>query len=219
MSKKKNIMYRSFYLLIGLILLLLFIAPGIIKNYTIHNSKELLGRQIDIGKIKYNYFSSTLKVYDFKMFEKNDTDAFTTFDTLILNIEPYRFVLNQKVVEQFYVKGLMVKTVMKDAVFNFDDLIAFHSSDSITDNEPESFKYEISNIELKDASFYFDNQVVGKETHIENFSFLIPNISWNQEQKSNADVKFKFENGGYLESSLNINPVDGDFDALLTTLH
>lgn len=124
-------MNKRLKILLGIIIvitLIMFFLPNLIKNYVINNSKELIGRQIDVGKLKYNYFSSTLKVCDFKMFEQNEQDEFTTFDTLIINLEPYRFLFNEKVVEQFYIGGLMVKTVMKDSTFNFDDLIAFHST-------------------------------------------------------------------------------------------
>jgi len=213
-------MNKRLKILLGIVIvitLIMFFLPNLIKNYVINNSKELIGRQIDIGKLKYNYFSSTLKVCDFKMFEQNEQDEFTTFDTLIINLEPYRFLFNEKVVEQFYIGGLMVKTVMKDSTFNFDDLVAFNSkeTDSISEAESDLFKYEISNIELHKANLFFNNKNVDKETHIANFSFIIPFIGWNQEEKSNADVKFNFENGGYFQSSLNINPVSGDFDAHL----
>jgi hypothetical protein len=200
------------------IIILLFI-PSILKNYVINNSKELIGRQIDIGKLKYNYFSSTVQVYSFKMFEHNSQEHFTTFDTLILNLEPLKLINDKLEIEQLYLKGLMLNTVMKDSTFNFDDLIAFHTqTDSIeidtTTEKP--FKYSISQIELKDANFFFDNQNVGKETHINDFSFSIPYIGWDQEKKSNADIKFNFKKGGYFESVLNINPVDGAFDAHFT---
>jgi hypothetical protein len=214
--KKKT----SYLLLIVLGIIILFLAflPGLIKDYAINNSKELIGRKIDIGKLKYNYFSSTVKVYDFKMFEQNEQDYFTTFDTLILNLEPIKLLIDKIEIEQFYLKGLMVKAVMKDSTFSFDDLIAFHSEpvDSLTTEEPEPFKYSISNIELKESNFYFDDQNVGKETHIEDLSFSIPQIGWDQEEKSNASIIFNFKKGGYLESSLNINPVDGEYDALIT---
>ena len=210
--------YKGLLIVTGVVLILLLLLPMIIKNYAVSNSNELLGRQIKVGKLKYNYFSSTVKIYDFKMFEQNEKDVFTSFDTLIVNIEPYRFLFNEKVVEQFYIKGLMVKTVMKDSLFNFDDLITFHAQDTVTtkDEDAEIFKYGISNIELKDSNFFFDNQNVGKETHIQDFSFVIPYIGWNQEEKSNADIKFNFKNGGYFQSALNINPVDGEFDAAIT---
>ncbi|WP_136480114.1 DUF748 domain-containing protein [Cognatitamlana onchidii] len=214
-------MNKRFKILLGIIVIVgitMFFIPTIVKNYAINNSKELLGRKIEIGKLKYNYFSSTIQVHDFKMYEQNEVDEFTTFDTLILDMEPYRLFFNEKVVEQFYISGLVVKTIMKDSTFNFDDLIAFHTSeeDSLTKKEDNLFKYEISNIELKEADFFFNNENVNKETHIEDFSCLIPFIGWNQEEKSSADLKFNFKRGGYFESALNINPATGDFDAHFT---
>ena len=210
---------KKFFLLafILLIIILLGLLPTFIKNYVIKNSKELVGRQLNIEKIKYNYFTSTIKVYDFKMFEQNEKDIFTSFDTLIINLEPYKLISNTKALEQFYLKGLMVRTIMKDSTFNFDDLIAYHtSSDSLEVEEEESFKYMLSNLELKDANFFFDNQDINHLTHIEDFSFFIPFIGWNQKEKSNADIKFNFKNGGYFESILNIDPVLGDFDSEIT---
>jgi hypothetical protein len=214
LKKKVN---RIIAVIAGIIIIILALLPFFIKQYAISHSQELLGRQIDIGSLKYNYFSSTAKVYNFKMFEQNGIDEFTTFDTLIINLEPYRLIFNETVIEQFYLEGLMVKVVMNDSFFNFDDLIAFHTQDSLSIEEDtgDSFKYNISDIGLKDANFFFDNKNVGKETRIEDLSFMIPYIGWDQEEKSNADIKFNFQNGGYFQSSLNINPVDGEFDALI----
>ena len=219
MNRKKKIL-----LVLALVIIaLLFFFPTFVKNYIINNSKELVGRQLDIGKLKYNYFTSTVKVYDFKMFEQNQNDIFISFDTLIINLEPYKLINNTKALEQLYLKGLMVQTIMKDSTFNFDDLIAHHSSseDSLKVDEDETFKYILSNLELKDANFFFDNRDINHVTHIENFSFFIPFIGWDQKEKSNADIKFNFKNGGYLESILNIDPVLGDFDAeiIINTLN
>jgi len=214
MSKGKKILIGVFLVII----LFLFFLPNIIKNYAVNNSKELIGRKIDIGKLKYNYFSSTVKVYDFKMFESNDKDEFTTLDTLIVNLEPLQLFKAKIEIEELYMRGLMAKIIMKDSTFNFDDLVTFYSQpeDSLNTDVSETYKFSISNIELKKSNFYFDDKNVDKETHIKDFSFMIPHIGWNQKEKSNADLKFNFENGGYFQSALNINPIDGEFDALVT---
>ena len=214
MSKGKKILIGLFLVII----LFLFFLPNIIKNYAINNSKELIGRKIGIGKLKYNYFSSTVKVIDFKMFESNDKDEFTTLDTLIVNLEPLQLFKAKIEIEELYMRGLMAKIIMKDSTFNFDDLVAFYSQpeDSLNTEVSETYKFSISNIELKKSNFYFDDKNVGKETHIKDFSFMIPHIGWNQKEKSNADLKFNFEKGGYFQSALNINPIDGEFDALVT---
>lgn len=215
MFKKKKKLKIALISFIAIILIAMAVAPTLIKNYLIKNSEELVGRKIDISSLKYNYFTNTLKVYNFKMFEENGTDNFTTFDTLILNLEPIRLIQDKIEIEQIYLRGLMVKTIMKDSSFNFDDLITFFNSKDTTSlkKDEATLKFDISNIELKEANIYFNDQNVDKETHIDNFSFKIPHVSWEQQEKSNADVTFNFKNGGYFETELNINPVDGEFDA------
>lgn len=192
----------------------MMIIPPIAKNYVVNNSKELIGRKVDIDKLKYNYFTSTARVFDFKLYEANEKDVFVSFDTLIINLEPVQLLFGEKNVEQFYIKDLFVNIEMNDSVFNFDDLIAFHSSptDTIQTESEDQFKYHLSNLELKDSNLFFDDQSVGKVHKIENFSFVIPQIEWDQSHKSTADFEFEFENGGAFKSDINFNPVDGEYD-------
>ena len=213
--KKRTIKITLFFL--GVLILILLLLPGIAKRYIINHSKELTGRQIQIDKLKYNYFTSTIKVFNFKMFEENEQDKFVSFDTLIVNLEPLQLIKDKIEIEQFYLQGLNVNVVMKDSLFNFRDLIEFHAvkEDSmiVNENTEDLFKYSISKLELKDANLFFDNQNVDIVTNVEDLSFLIPYIGWDQEEKSNADVKFNFKKGGYFETKLNINPVNGEYNA------
>ncbi len=199
-----------------------FLVPVLVKNYAINNSKELLGRQIDIDRLRFNYFTGNMHMNGFKMFEPDESTIFVSFDTLNVNIEPYQFIFNKKVVEQFYLQGLYVNIIQQDSTFNFDDLIAFHTSREEEPEEPEdeeAFKYILSNLELKDAHFVYEDRNIDHTTDIDDFSFFIPQISWDQAEKSNADIKFNFKQEGYLESSLNINPVDGAYDAQIKIYH
>ena len=61
------------------------------------------------------------------MYESNDIDAFSTLDTLIVNLEPLKLLSNTLEIEQLYMRGLMTKIIMKDSIFNFDDLVAFYA--------------------------------------------------------------------------------------------
>jgi hypothetical protein len=111
---------------------------------------------------------------------------------------------------------------MTDSIFNFDDLIAFHSTtDTISTPETSDLAYNISNIEIKDANFYFNNKAVNHTTEVEDITFKVPFIGWQEDKKSNASAKFNFKNGGYFESILNVNPVSGAYDVkfLINTLN
>ncbi|SFS40330.1 protein of unknown function [Zhouia amylolytica] len=218
MKIRKRHIRNGLSLLFLVIIIIMLALPSFAKNYLIKNSKELVGRQIDMEKLSINYFTSTLKVYNFKMYEANDKDVFTSFDTLLINAAPLKYFSNVKALEQFYLEGLRVNISKKDSVFNYDDLIAYHSvSDSIQakPSEKESVKYLLENLELKNASFLFYNANVDDETRIDNFSFFIPRISWDQEQESNANLKFNLDNNGYIESDFNMFPQTGEFNGAI----
>ncbi len=60
------------------------------------------------------------------MFEANTRDVFISFDTLIVNLEPFNLFKEELVIEKLYLKGLETRIVQYDSSFNFDDLVAYH---------------------------------------------------------------------------------------------
>lgn len=210
-SRKKILKYTGIGLLVVLVLFLILL-PTLAKNYAIKNSKTLVGRQIDMGRLRLNYFTGTVKVYDFTMFEANGQDVFVSFDTLVVNTVPYKYLSNVKALEQFYLQGLEVNIAKKDSTYNFDDLVAFHASDSTeTETEEESFKYLLENIELKEATFHFYDADVDHTTEIEDFSLFIPSIAWDQENESDADIAFKLGETAEVRVVSNVHPGTGDY--------
>ena len=216
-SKRKILKYTGIGLLV-LVVLILILLPTLIKNYAINNSKELVGRQIDIGKLKFNYFTSTATVYDFKMFEANDTDVFTSFDTLIVNTVPYKYLANIKALDRFYLQGLTVNVIKNGEAYNFDDLVAFHTAADSTaeDSEPEEvFKYILEDLALKDGAFNYYDAQIEDTIEIRDFDLAIPVIIWDQEHDSNADITFQMGDYGSISSSSDVHPGTGDFTSTI----
>jgi len=216
----KKITSRILIVLAIVIITLLILLPGIIKRYTINHSKELIGRQIEMDKLKLNYFTGMIRITDFKMYEADEKTIFISFDTLIVNLEPYQYFVDEFVMESFYLKGLNTNVIQYDSTFNFDDLVAFHTPEEDTlANDTiamEPFHFQLSNIEIKNAEFIFDDRSIDKIFDLKEISFFIPYIGWNQEDKSEAGLRFAFKDEGYFESSINIDPVIGDYDAEIT---
>ena len=219
----RKIIFRTLIILVAFIILVMILLPGIARRYTVNHSKKLIGRQIALEQLKINYFTGTLKLIDFKMFEPDDTTPFVSFDTLVIDAEPYRLISNEIVLEQFYLKGLKAKVIQYDSTFNFDDLVAFYTpkEDAIpadtTPSEPLHFLF--SNIELKGAEFIHDNKTINKITTLNDLSFFVPFIGWNQEEKSEAGLRFAFKNEGYFESSIIIDPIGGEYEANIKIYH
>lgn len=191
-SRKQILKYTGIGLLV-VIILVLILLPGQVRKYAVENSRELVGRKMEMQKLKVNYFTGTVKVFDFKMYEANESDVFVAFDTLILNTKPLKFISNVYAVQQFYVEGLDVKIVKQDSTFNYDDLVAFHTAVDTTVVEKESeeaFKYLLQNLEVKHANVSFYDATVDHTSELEDFSLFIPEIAWDQESESDADVEF-----------------------------
>ena len=218
MSRTRKTVRIVVITLLGLLLLFLILLPSLIKNYAIKNSKELVGRRVDMEKLRINYFTSTLSIYDFKMYEANDKDTFFSFDTLIVNAEPYKYISKTISLDQFYIQGLEVNVKKKDTSFNWDDLVEYHTAmKSDTTNIPEAdgeedFKYQLSELELKDATLSFVDKDVNETTVLEDLGFYVPYIEWNQEDDSEADIELKFSEGGKLRSSFAYHPQTGDYE-------
>jgi hypothetical protein len=216
----KRIAALAAAVLFSIIFLALVFLPLIIRKAAMSHGKEWFGREISLAKLKVNYFTGTVRLIDFKMFEADDTSEFVSFDTLIIDTEPYQLIRSNFVIEQIILTGLHTNMVMYDSTFNFDDLIEFYTSDTtetvtsdtLTEN---SLRYEFSNLELRNASFAGLDVAVNKQINLQNINFFVPYVAWNQEEKSQAGLKFDFGNGGYFQSDVNIDPTGGDFIAYI----
>lgn len=215
---KKRTWKRVIIALFAVIIIVLFLLPIIARKTIVKNSKEWIGRQIAIDDVSFNYLTGTLRVTGFKMFEANEQDIFVSFDTLLVDAEPHRLLINEFVLDKVYLHGLDTKIIFKDSTFNFDDLVAFYSipEEDRTMAEPmkeEPYHYKISNIEISEAEFLFDNRKIDNITRIRDLSFIIPFIGWNQEDASEAGLRFAFKNDGYFESLFHLDQKTGVFDA------
>jgi len=214
---KKKIATRFLTILCGIVLVLLVVAPVIIRKTMVKNSKEWIGRQISLEKLKVNYFTSTIRLINFEIYEANEKDVFVSFDTLLVNLEPFHLLHKELVIEQLYVKGLRTTIIQGDSTFNFTDLIEFHATSKDTletekvTEEPTRFRF--SNLELKGGQLIFVDKPISKTIEMNELDFFIPYIGWNQEDHSEAGLKFFFINGGFVQSSIQIDPVEGNFDA------
>ncbi|THD67578.1 DUF748 domain-containing protein [Robertkochia marina] len=218
MSRNRKTIRIVVITLLGVLLLVLMLLPLLIKNYIIKNSEELIGRQVYMEKLRINYFTSTLSIYDFIMYEADGEETFFTFDTLIVNAEPYKYISKTISIDQFYLEGLNLNLKKRNSAYNFDDLVKYHTatdttgSDSGEGDEEEVFKYQLSELELKDASVKFEDGDVNETTSMEDLGFYVPYIEWNQEDDSEADIELKFSEGGTLRSSFAYHPQTGDFE-------
>lgn len=193
----------------------MILAPGMIKNYINKNGKELTGRTVNIEKLKYNYFTSTIKVIRFKWFEQNDSDEFVAFGTLMVDLKPLKLFKNEIFVQQLNLVNPTGIIIQNDSNFNFDDLIEFYSGEdsvNVAPAEEETFyKLNLNNIVMKNGAFVYSDVVLNHNINFNKLYFDIPKIYWGGPNESKVDVTFDLANGGHFLSGLDYNVEEGTY--------
>ncbi len=214
----KRILYYAIPLILALILIVLLILPYGIKKYINDHGIEYTGRKTSVRDIKLNYFTSTLSVLDFKLYEADGKAMFVSFDTLLVHISPFPLLNSKLVVEKFRLVHPAVTIIRKDSVFNFDDIIAFMDGKpkpkAETPDKPSSpFKYILKDISMEYGTLVFEDKTVENTTRLNNLGFLIPALSFNQDEIKEIGIKFNFENGGFFQAKTDFNQKSGSYSA------
>ena len=86
-------------IVIGGVLLVLIlvniIAPPIAKSYVKNHSKDIVGRQINVDKVRLNIFRGKVSLMGVQALEANDKDNFVSFDKLVVNMSVWRLLAKE----------------------------------------------------------------------------------------------------------------------------
>lgn len=198
------------------IIVLLFSAPRIARQYIVNNSYELIGRRMNIDKIRLNYFTGSLTIRDLRMFENDSTSTFLSFNRFYVNISYWPLLKNELKVTEVALDGLYAQVLQKGTIFNFDDLTkpdttAVEEQDT---SLQEALKFTISNIHISNSNLKYTDLLIDHTVALDKIDLLIPGFSWNSES-TNLAVDFRFVDGGVLYSKLNINQADSAYSLQL----
>jgi hypothetical protein len=213
---KRKLLIAIAAILLAIIVLAMIFTPYIARSYINKNGKELIGRNINLEKIRINYFTFTFRIIGFKLFEKNDTSVFIKFDTLLVDLQPMKLIQSELVVKRLWLINPVSRITKRDTVFNFSDIIDFFStndSTAVKDTVPSKseYKFAFSDIRLSKGRISYTDEDINNTTLLKNLSFSIPYLSWNQKESSKAGLKFNFRNGGYFMADGSFDPGSGDF--------
>lgn len=215
----KVILYFVLPVLVALVIVALAYLPYGLKKYINEHGREYTGRKLSVQDIQIRYLKSTLTVRDFKFFEADGQSTFVSFDTLSVKISPFPLLTSKLVVEHFRLVNPLINIVRKDTVYNFDDILAFVQSkpkEVPTDQPKAPFQYLLKNISVEQGKLIFNDQTVSHITTLKDLSFMIPSLSFNQDEVKDAGVKFHFENGGFLQAKSDFNQKSGIYNADLS---
>ncbi len=109
--------------------LLLFFLSSLVKNYLIKNSRELIGRTIDLKELHFNYAKASVQIKGLALYESNQADTFFSFTELYVNFDPWALIHNEYAISQISLIDPYLFVSQNKEHFNFDDLVQPAQSD------------------------------------------------------------------------------------------
>lgn len=243
--KKRYIALIVLAVLIVLVIAAINAAPGIVKNYIVDHSEELIGRKMKIENVDFSPLSFTVTVDDFAIYETDGTTPFVAFEKFRININPTHLIHKEISVSEIYLKGLYTRVTQKGDQFNFSDILdkfAADSSANALDAKETSakaaksaeassdsaqalnldptealygFSVAIENISLEKGNIIYEDLKVGSKIHLQDFSVAIPAVYFSN-KNTDIGVNLKFANGGDLGVHVQFNMKTQDFGINVT---
>jgi hypothetical protein len=197
------------------IVILLFAAPRIARWYVVKHSQELIGRKLEIEKIRINYFTGTLRIYDVKLYEADSKTIFLSLNQFKVNVDYLPILRNEIFVKSISLDDPFVEVLQNGDKFNFSDLTKSDATAVAKDTIPsEPTKYIINNIKINRGYVKYTDIILNHTIALNKLDLLIPGFTWNSDS-TNLDVNFRFVDGGGLYSSLALNQADSTYSVNL----
>ncbi len=196
---------------IGLIVFLLicfFVLPPIAKNYIQSHSKEWLGRKVSIDGLRFNVFNGSVTFIGFKLFEKDDTTVFVSFESLYINSALAKCISGNYELTEIALRKPYIEITQQGDLFNYTDLEnRFLASDSTiqeSDESTEPAKFWLKNLALKEGIVSYKNLDVSSDIRMENINISCPFFAWDNPQQ-HYDFGFTVTRGGRASGLFDLN--------------
>lgn len=204
----------------------LIMACSPVLRYVInHNGQDLIGRDMQVGKVFVNPWNGSVSLSDFSIQEAQDTTDFISFDRLYVRISLSSLVVKKLNIRRLTLVNPSVRLAHNGQRFNFTDIIErFASNDTLpADTVSSSWRIELNKITLDGGNLLYSDIYRQKQWEIRNIKLYIPGLYFT-EQESNAGLTFDLPTGGSInlaaayvmtnnryDLSLRLKEVNSDF--------
>ena len=177
MKKGLKITLIVFGVIVVLLLLVLVFAGPIAKWYVEKHDKELIGRELTIGKLWVNVFSGTAKIDDLTLYEDDGATPFVSFDHFDTNIKLRDLLDNRLWVNHALLSGLKVYIQQNRTWFNFDSMVQHFASDKPKEpSEPSNFGLIFNDITIDKSFLRYTDLDIGSEFNLRDIAIHVPYI-------------------------------------------
>lgn len=197
------------------IVLILFAAPRIARKYIVNHSHEIIGRRVDIGKVRINYFSGAVKISELMFYEQDELTSFVSFEKLLVNLDYWPLLRNELLISKISLEKFYCNIEQEGDQFNFSELLAKDDSTQLeeepqdtTDADPMIMTF--NDITISHSQAHYTDLLLDHSISLNDLNLHVPGFSLNT-GSTNLEVEFEFSQGGGLHSALSLDQNNGAY--------
>lgn len=200
------------------ILLLLFIALSLVspvaKSYVNRHGKELVGRKINVEKLRVNALRGRVRIYDLTLYEEDDATAFFSLDTFDVSVKLRKLLFNELNVRHITLAAPRVRIIQNGDRFNFSSIIDHFASDEEKpddDTSSSNWKFGFYKIRLSDGEVYYADSKLNSEWDLKNLNLKVPGVYFDGSENTDAGLALQLADGGTLRTNASMNMDNNNF--------
>jgi hypothetical protein len=189
--------------------------PGYIQEVAVRTLEERTGRRVFSERVRYNYLTSTLYLEDFKIMEANEEDAFISFDSFNIDIDPMKLIFKTLFIQEITLVNPSLRIELTPEGINYAEIMEnWKESQEKSPGEevaeevdPFLKRIELENITIESFTLYYQDEVVSADN---NFTFKTPKLTYG-DNLFQLSSKLDFLDGSYLDIDFHYNDSTTEF--------
>ncbi|HRH69055.1 MAG TPA: DUF748 domain-containing protein [Flavobacteriales bacterium] len=191
--------------LVGLLLLLAFLFPYILKRYIETHSEEWIDRKVTIDRIILNPFTFRYAVTGVTCYEPHSDVVFVSWEDVSVRANVLRALRNKN----WRFSGLRIAApyfhiVQNGDRFNFSDLMELGNGEGTTPDTAAPVRFSMRDIELSDGRIEYISDVLASPVGLKNLKATCTLIS-SENARMDFGLGFDLDAGGRMDGGFMID--------------
>lgn len=217
MKKWIKILLVTLGILAVLVVTTILRLPPIAKNYLEKHSKELVGRQITIEKLRFNVLNGKLRIDQIAMLEPDDSTTFASLGNFYTRIHLLPLLRQRIHIDAVLIDKPYLNVYQDGTSFNFDDLLTrfLTPADTVEKAPSNPWTVDIDDIKIHNGELTYKDMQRNVTWGFNELDIDVPGLHLSGHERTDMGIVFNFSRGGSLRTSLEYDQATADYDLSL----
>ena len=217
MKKWIKILLVTLGIIAVLVVTTILLLPPIAKNYLEKHSKELVGRQITIEKLRFNVLNGKLRIDQIAMLEPDDSTTFASLGNFYTRIHLLPLLRQRIHIDAVLIDKPYLNVYQDGTSFNFDDLLTrfLTPADTVEKAPSHPWTVDIDDIKIHNGELTYKDMQRNVTWGFNELDIDVPGLHLSGHERTDMGIVFNFSRGGSLRTSLEYDQATADYDLSL----